>query len=134
MSSSLADELEGVTPDTADLLILRGLTLAATITITKDGAPVPLVIDGDAGIYLDLWHGKCREAEYLIDPDSKDAEFKISAPMAKWQNVLAGKLDPVQGLITRQLKLDGNLVKIMKSVKAAQELVRCATTIDTEYA
>ncbi len=93
-----------------------------------------LVIDGEGGIYLDLWHGKCRQAEYLADPDSKDAEFKISAPMAKWQNVLAKKLDPVQGLVTRQLKLDGNLVKIMKSVKAAQELVRCATTVDTEYA
>jgi putative sterol carrier protein len=93
-----------------------------------------LVIEGEAGIYLDLWHGECRDAEYLTDPDSKDAEFKISAPMAKWQNVLAGKLDPVQGLVTRQLKLDGNLVKIMKSVKAAQELVRCATTVDTEYA
>ncbi len=93
-----------------------------------------LVIDGEGGIYLDLWHGKCREAEYMGDPDNKDAEFKISAPMAKWQNVLAKKLDPVQGLVTRQLKLDGNLVKIMKSVKAAQELVRCATTVDTEYA
>ena len=92
-----------------------------------------LVIEGEAGIYLDLWHGECRDAEYLTDPDSKDAEFKISAPMAKWQNVLSGKLDPIQGLVTRQLKLDGNLVKIMKSVKAAQELVKCATTVDTVY-
>ena len=92
-----------------------------------------LVIDGIAGIYLDLWHGECRAAEYLTDPASKKAEFKISAPMEKWQNVLAGKLDPVQGLVTRQLKLDGNLVKIMKSVKAAQELVKCATTVDTVY-
>jgi hypothetical protein len=40
----------------------------------------------------------------------------------------------VQALVTRALKLDGNLVKIMKNVKAAQELVRCATLVDTEFA
>lgn len=93
-----------------------------------------LVIEGQAGIYLDLWHGKCREAEYLEDPDSRDAEFKISASTDKWKNVLSGKLDPIQGMVTRQIKLDGNLVKIMKNVKAAQELVRCATQVDTEFA
>jgi len=94
---------------------------------------VLLVIEGGGGIYLDLWHGECRSAEFFEDPDSKDAEFTISASMEKWQRVLAGKLDPVQGIVTRQIKLDGNLVKIMKNVKSAQELVRCATLVDTEY-
>lgn len=92
-----------------------------------------LVIEGSAGIYLDLWHGKCRAASYLNDPGNRTAEFKITADMEKWKRVLAGKLDPVQGMVTRQIKLDGNLVKIMKNVKAAQELVRCATRVDTVY-
>lgn len=92
-----------------------------------------LVIEGSSGIYLDLWHGKCRRSEHMPSPDGVPAEFKITATMPKWQNVLAGKLDPVQGMVTRQLKLDGNLVKIMKNVKAAQELVRCATHVETVY-
>ncbi len=92
-----------------------------------------LVIDESPGIYLDLWHGKCRSARFVSDAGEVSPEFKIIAPMAKWQNVLAGKLDPVQGMVTRQLKLEGNLVKIMKNVKAAQELVRCATKVPTEY-
>jgi len=92
-----------------------------------------LVIDDSPGIYLDLWHGKCRSARFVSDASEVSPEFKIIAPMAKWQNVLAGKLDPVQGMVTRQLKLEGNLVKIMKNVKAAQELVRCATKVPTEY-
>ncbi|MCB0147759.1 MAG: SCP2 sterol-binding domain-containing protein, partial [Caldilineaceae bacterium] len=81
---------------------------------------ITLVIEGGAGIYLDLWHGKCRQAEFLTDPSSKSPEFQITADMEKWKKVLAGKLDPVQGMVTRQIKLDGNLVKIMKNVKAAQ--------------
>lgn len=94
---------------------------------------ITLVIEGGPGIYLDLWHGKCRAAEFMTDPDGKSPEFKITADLEKWKRVLAGKLEPVQGMVTRQIKLDGNLVKIMKNVKAAQELVRCATKVDTVY-
>jgi len=92
-----------------------------------------LVIEESGALYLDLWHGECRQALYTTDLASEKPEFKITANMEKWKKVLAGKLDPVQGMITRQIKLDGNLVKIMKNVKAAQELVRCATHVDTEY-
>ena len=95
---------------------------------------VMLVIKDGPGIYLDLWHGKCRNSALVADPASKDAEFKLTAEMEKWQQVLGGKLDPVQGMVTRKIKLDGNLVKIMKNVKAAQELVHCATLVDTTYA
>ena len=94
---------------------------------------ITLVIEGGAGIYLDLWHGKCRKAEYMADPTAVKPEFTITADMEKWKKVLASKLDPVQGMVTRQIKLDGNLVKIMKNVKAAQELVRCATKVPTVY-
>lgn len=94
---------------------------------------IMLVIEGGPGIYLDLWHGECRASELFDDPHAHSAEFKITASMEKWKRVLAGKLDPVQGMVTRQIKLDGNLVKIMKNVKAAQELVRCSTHVETVY-
>jgi putative sterol carrier protein len=93
-----------------------------------------LEVEGHGAIYLDLWHGKCRAADFLEDANARSAEFRIMANMEKWQRVLAGKLDPVQGMVTRQIKLDGNLVKIMKNVKAAQELVKCATRVETVYA
>ena len=37
------------------------------------------------------------------------------------------------GAGVRKIKLEGNLDKIMKNVKAAQELVRSATYVETEY-
>lgn len=94
---------------------------------------VLLVIDGGNAVYLDLWHGECRSAEYLDDGNSKRAEFRISASMEKWRLILEGKLDAVQGLMTRQVRLDGNLVKVMKNLRAAQEMVRCATRVETEF-
>jgi len=43
------------------------------------------------------------------------------------------KLDPIQAIVTRQLKLQGNMSKVMRAVKAAQELVTCVTQVKTEY-
>ena len=84
-------------------------------------------------LYMDLWHGKCREAFEVTDESVKTPVFRMSANPATWKKVLTKKLDPIQGLMTGQLKLKGNMVLIMKSVKAATELVQACTRIDTEF-
>lgn len=82
--------------------------------------------------YMDLWHGECRSA-CIVDEKAKTPAFRISAPLSKWRRVIEKKLDPIQGMITRQLKLQGNLMKIMKNPKAAMELVNCCTLVPTEF-
>ena len=57
----------------------------------------------------------------------------INAPETVWRKVIGKKLDPIQGLMTRQLKLRGNMVKIMKAVRAAKELVECTTKVPTQF-
>ncbi len=85
-------------------------------------------------MYLDLWHGECRDAYIVADPSSKTPpEFEVSGKIPSWKKVIDKKVDPIQALITRQLKLKGNMAKVLKSVKAAQELVNCATTVPTEF-
>lgn len=84
-----------------------------------------------AYLYMDLWHGECRDA-YETDA-SKDSEFTITAPVAVWRDVLDGKLDPIRGIMSRKLKMSGSMAKIMKSPKAASELVNACSTIDTEW-
>jgi putative sterol carrier protein len=98
-----------------------------------------IIIDAGDGVeeeiilYVDLWHGKCRGAFVAPDRSAKDPEFVISAPEPAWRKVIAKKLDPIQGMMTRQLKLKGNMVKIMKAVKAAKELVECVTQVPTQF-
>ncbi len=84
-------------------------------------------------MYLDLWHGECREACVCAERSAKDPAFVISAKESSWHKVIDKKLDPIQGMMTRQLKLKGDMVKIMKAVKAAKELVGCATQVPTQY-
>jgi putative sterol carrier protein len=84
-------------------------------------------------MYMDLWHGKCRGACICTDRAAKTPAFVISAPLPAWRKVIDKKLDPIQGMMTRQIKLQGDMVKIMKAVKAAKELVECTTRVPTEF-
>jgi len=83
--------------------------------------------------YLDLWHGECREA-YIVDgDDDKNPEFVIEGTIDTYRQVFDKKLDPIRALVSRKLKLKGNLGKIMRSVKATLDLVNAAASVDTVY-
>jgi putative sterol carrier protein len=84
-------------------------------------------------LYMDLWHGKCRESFVAADKNVKSPAFVMSGAYSKWKKVVLAQLDPIQALMTGQLKLKGNMVMVMKNVKAAQEIVRACTRIDTEF-
>lgn len=84
-------------------------------------------------LYMDLWHGKCRDAFVVTDESAKNPVFRMSGPLAAWKKVLFKQLDPIQGLMTGQLKLKGNMAMIMKNVKAAKELVDACARVDAEF-
>ena len=84
-------------------------------------------------LYMDLWHGECRAAYVAANDSTYVPEFVIEAPLAVWRKVIEKKLDPIQGMVTRQLKLKGPLVKIMRAPLAAMLLVQCCTRVDTQY-
>ena len=97
--------------------------------IVNSGPGVP----DDVHLYMDLWHGECRDAFESSDPRSKTPEFVIQAPVAGWRKVIEKSVDPIRALMTRQLKLQGTMTKIMKQPRAAIELVECCTQIDTSW-
>ena len=91
------------------------------------GVPKPVVL------YIDLWHGEARDAGAVANEGVKSPEFIIRAPVGTWRRVIERKLDPIQGMITGQLKLKGTMSKVMRFPKAAAELVNCATKVPTEF-
>lgn len=86
-----------------------------------------------AYLYLGLYHGKSPDAVMESDPSSRKVEFTISAPFSTWRQVIEGKLEPIQGMMTRKLKLQGTMMKIMRAPKAAKEIVSCCAKIPTEW-
>ena len=84
-------------------------------------------------LYVDLYHGKCRAAFAVPDPASMTPAYRLSGPVAVWKKVMTKKLDPMQAMMTGQLKLSGNMVTVMRNVRAAKELVESCTRIETEF-
>jgi putative sterol carrier protein len=97
------------------------------------------IIEPDGGLrnkviaYMDLWHGGCRSASIVVDENEKSPEFRIRAPLSKWRRVLEKQMNPIQGMLTGQLKVKGNMMKIVKTPRAALELVNCCSNIPTVF-
>jgi putative sterol carrier protein len=81
--------------------------------------------------YIDLWHGKCREA-YLVH-GKKTAQFIFKGPYSNWKKVIRKELDPLRGLIRGMFTVEGDSRVILDQAKAAQELVNTAQKIPTDF-
>jgi putative sterol carrier protein len=97
--------------------------------ITEKGGPVKEPIY----TYLDLWHGKCRKS--LVTKDDKEftPEFTMAATLDVWRKIAEKKIDGTQAIVTRQLKLKGNMAKVMRNVKAAQALTNAINSVAVEW-
>jgi putative sterol carrier protein len=90
-------------------------------------------LDREYDLYLDLWHGKCREAKLLENKDEKSAEYAYEGPYSNWKRLIRGEIDPIRGLMTRKFRLRGNMLKVMRATRAASELVSTAKMVQTEF-
>ncbi len=85
-------------------------------------------------VFVDLWHGECRDARQASDDDRKAADFVIASDVETWKKVLAGGLEPIMGIMSGRLKPErGSLATLVPQVKAAQELVAAAARVDTVF-
>jgi len=102
---------------------------AMTFIVQRDAA-----FDGDAYIYLDLYHGKCRDAKFsLVGSDLPAPEYKYSGPYTNWRKLINKEIDPIQGLLTGKFKLQGSMMKVMRFTKAAKEMVNTTALVQTEF-
>ena len=82
---------------------------------------------------LDLWHGACRGGGVIAAERGRSASFVISAPYARWKDVVLGELDPVRAMMQGKLRVQGDLPMIVRYVKAADELVHLCGTVPTRF-
>ncbi|MHA1768546.1 MAG: SCP2 sterol-binding domain-containing protein [Candidatus Thorarchaeota archaeon] len=82
-------------------------------------------------VYMDLWHGHCREARTASLDDN--AEFTYSGSLANWKKLLSGQIGPIRGIMSRKFRLHGSMTKITKYIKAAQVKVEVASSIPTKF-
>ncbi len=86
-------------------------------------------------LYLDLWHGTCRQAKVIEPGEQNDVQpaFTLVAPYGNFARIMKSELDPMQAMITRKLRVQGSMAYMMRNVPVVLQFVRCAQEIDTEF-
>ncbi|MFX0205043.1 MAG: SCP2 sterol-binding domain-containing protein [Candidatus Hodarchaeota archaeon] len=83
--------------------------------------------------YFDLWHGECRSARVVEPNEELKTAYAYEGPYKNWKKLILKEIGPIKGLMQRKFKLTGNMMKVMRAVKAAQELVNTASFVDTQF-
>lgn len=83
--------------------------------------------------YLDLWHGKCRDA-FVVNQDRQvEPVFTLKAPYENYVRLLKGELEPMQALLTRKIGVKGNMAVLMRSVPTVLDFVRCCREVTDSF-
>jgi len=85
-------------------------------------------------VVLDLHGGSCRNATYGHPVADAGIKLVIRTDVAGWQRILAGRMDPIWGIMSGKLKLvRGSLSDLIPYAKAAKALVDSAARIDARF-
>lgn len=87
----------------------------------------------DARLWLDLWHGKCRDARFVESDDEMEHEYKISAKESVWIDLINDAIDPTQAMMLGKFKISGNTSKIMRYPRAAAYIIKYLKRLLSEW-
>ncbi|NIQ39174.1 MAG: Fis family transcriptional regulator [Proteobacteria bacterium] len=90
-------------------------------------------IEADVYLYMDLWHGDCRDMRLVSKEEGEKAQFVITGSYDRWKQVAKGELEPVKGMMQGKLKLKGDLPYIVRYVQAGKELINCTAKIPARF-
>ena len=85
-------------------------------------------------LYFDLWHGRCRRAQAFEPPaqDMPRPAFTISASLEHFLQVLGGRLDPMQAMLTRRLRVHGSMGYMLRNIPTVLDFVRVVCSVEIE--
>jgi putative sterol carrier protein len=84
-------------------------------------------------LYLDLWHGKCRDGYMLDEGVMVKSVLTLKGPYENYVRLLKGEVDPMQALLTRKIGVQGNMAILMRNVPTVLDFVRCCREITDSF-
>ena len=102
---------------------------SVAVVMTRNGSAAE-----KRAIFLDLWHGHCREARVARDDDLESARFVLSGSGAAWRDVLTGRLAPLMAVMSGKIRLTrGSMAALVPYAAAARELLAAAMEMEIEF-
>lgn len=85
-------------------------------------------------LFLDLWHGECKEISKCHDQVKKQADYVITGKEKHWKEIFNKKTEPMTALMQGKLKVKkGSLIALSGYTAAAKELLKSAIAIPSHF-
>jgi len=87
---------------------------------------------GDRG-NLPFWT-HMKDGEILgVNVGESKCDFNIAGDYSVWQEIVEGKLDPIQAIMVKKLTFEGNMQTIMRYIKAVNQMMVDVKNVPTEF-
>ena len=91
------------------------------------------LLDHEVKFYLGLYHGECTEARLIKEGEEVEAPFTLAGVYDVFVQIMKKEIDPIRAVMAGKLKLAGDMAKLMRATKAAQEIVNSLSMFETEF-
>ena len=82
-------------------------------------------------------NGRVAELRVLLDPDDLDEfepAYRIRAPYSVWKGMLLGSVDPLEAIVKRRLRVDGDVQPILERMRYKGIAARVLSRLETLFA
>jgi putative sterol carrier protein len=80
-----------------------------------------------------LQSGRCDGAEFAPGPAHPDAGFTLRAPYRLWREILERRTLAATAILTGKMKVDGDMITLLKHAGSSRSLIHCVASIPTEF-
>ncbi len=80
--------------------------------------------------------GRVAELRVLADPDDLDEfepAYRVRAPYSIWKGLLLGSVDPVQAILQRRLRVEGDVQPILERMRYKDIAARVLSRMETRF-
>jgi putative sterol carrier protein len=81
-------------------------------------------LEQDVYIWLDLWHGECRDVKFMSARDELETAYYITATESMWAGLVSGTINPQTALMAGKFKMSGDMGKLMRYPKSAGYIIK----------
>lgn len=80
-----------------------------------------------------LEDGDCCVVHEVDSLEDVDYGFELSGPDGNWHEVVRGEMGAIEGIVSGDFELDGDLNKLLEYQEAATTFVETCSEIETEF-
>ena len=84
-------------------------------------------------LWLNVANKKIEEFRILTSPDEREAVFKLKAKYSVWKKVFSGEINPTMALVTKRIRVSGNLKDLLNNKKAYDVVINHMLNMDITY-